>query len=222
MVTDYQYEQNTYSDSQFLKDSLEKTPVQEEEGILIADGAYSGKENRDLAREKNIRLVNTGLSGKPVDDILADFVINEDGTKVLRCPAGYEPKSCGYTGGKSQQFHVSFQREQCAGCPNKERCKAKIHKRVSSVTLSVKAHESAKQKRFMGTEEYRNLFRIRNGVETVPSILRNIYHADRMPVRGLIRGRFFFGCKIGAVNFRKLITYRKGLGHYAQNPVLAG
>ncbi|MFR3186037.1 MAG: hypothetical protein ACLTOR_13245 [Ruminococcus sp.] len=42
-----------------------------------------------------------------------------------------------------------------------------------------------------------------------------------MSVRGLIRGRFFFGCKIGALNFKKLFTYRKGLGHYAQNPVLA-
>ncbi len=86
---------------------------------------------------------------------------------------------------------------------------------------SIKAHERAKQQRFMGTEEFRNLFKIRNGVETVPSILRRIYHADRMPVRGLIRGRFFFGCKIGAMNFKKLFTYRKGLGHYAENPVLA-
>lgn len=222
VVTDYQYEQNTYSDSRFLKDSLSKRAVQEEKSILVTDGAYSGKENRGLAEEKNIRLVNTGLSGRPVDDILADFIFNEEGTKVLRCPAGYEPKSCGYTGGKSQQFHVSFLREQCAGCPNKERCKAKIHKHVSSVTVSLKAHESAKQKRYMGTEEYRGLFRIRNGVETVPSILRRIYHADRMPVRGLIRGRFFFGCKIGAMNFRKLFTYRKGLGHYARNPILAG
>ncbi|MFR3667306.1 MAG: hypothetical protein ACLTVV_06050 [Ruminococcus sp.] len=64
-------------------------------------------------------------------------------------------------------------------------------------------------------------FKIRNGVETLPSLLRRRYHADRMSVRGLIRGRFFFGCKIGALNFKKLFTYRKGLGHYAQNPVLA-
>ena len=221
VITDYQYEQNTYSDSQFLKDSLGRTETQDEEITMITDGAYSGKENHDLAAEKNIRLVNTDLSGKPVDDILADFVFNEKGTKVLRCPAGYEPKSCGYTGTKSQQFHVSFQRDQCANCPNKERCKAKIHKRVSSVTVSVKAHERAKQQRFMGTEEFCNLFKIRNGVETVPSLLRRQYHADRMPVRGLIRGRFFFGCKIGAINFRKLFTYRKGLEHYAPNPALA-
>lgn len=221
VITDYQFEQNNYSDSRFLKDNLERTEVQKEKSTLITDGAYSGKENRDLAAEKNIRLINTDLSGKPVDDILADFVFNETGTKVVRCPAGYEPKSCGYTGSKSQQFHVSFQKEQCADCPNKERCKAKIHKRVSSITISVKSHERAKQQRFMGTEEFRNLFKIRNGVETLPSLLRSQYHADRMPVRGLIRSRFFFGCKIGALNFKKLFTYRKGLGHYAQNPVFA-
>ena len=144
VITDYQYEQNNYSDSQFLKDSLQSTEMQKEASILITDGAYSGKENHDLAAEKNIRLVNTDLSGKPVDDILANFVFNEAGTKVLCCPAGYEPRSCGYTGGKSQQFHVSFQRDQCENCPNKDRCKAKIHKRVSSVTVSVKAHERAK------------------------------------------------------------------------------
>ena len=220
VITDYQYAQNNYSDSQFLKDSLTHMEVQDETVTVVADGAYSGKENHDLAAEKNIRLVNTDLSGKAVDDILAEFVFNEEGTKVLRCPAGYEPKSCGYTGCKSQQFHVSFQRDQCANCPNKDRCKAKIHKRVSSVTVSVKAHERARQQRFMGTEEFKNLFRIRNGIETVPSLLRRKYHADRMPVRGLIRGRFFFGCKIGALNFAKLFTFKKGLGHYAQNPVL--
>lgn len=69
----------------------------------------------------------------------------------------------------------------------------------------------------MGTEEFKNLFRIRNGVETVPSLLQRKYHVDRMPVRG----RFFFGCKIATLNFKKLFTFWKGAGHHAQNPVLA-
>ncbi len=189
VITGYQYEQNNYSDSQFLKDSLGRKEVQEEETILVTDGAYSGKGKHDLAEGKDTRLVNTDLSGKPVDDILADFVFNGSGTKALGCPAGHGPKSRGYT-----------------GCPDKDRCKAKIHKRASPVTASIKAHGRAKQQRFMGTTS---------------SILRRTYHADRMPVRGLIRGRFFFGCKIGALDFKKLFTYRKGLGHYAENPVLA-
>lgn len=226
-ITEYQLLVRCLSEQTIVEETSRRLRTKEdgefqnEESTMITDGAYSGKENHDLAAEKNIRLINTDLSGKPIDDILADFVFNETGTKVVRCPAGYEPKSCGYTGSKSQQFHVSFQRDQCANCPNKDRCKAKIHKRVSSVTVSVKSHERAKQQRFMGTEEFRNFFKIRNGVETLPSLLRRQYHADRMPVRGLIRGRFFFGCKIGALNFQKLFTHRKGMGYYAQNPVLA-
>ena len=73
----------------------------------------------------------------------------------------------------------------------------------------------------MGTEEFKNLFRIRNGVETISSLLRRKYHADRMSVQELIRGRFLFGCKIVALNFKKLLTFRKGLEHYTENPVLA-
>ena len=36
-------------DSQFLKDSIGRAPEQEEESVLVADGAHGGKENRDKA-----------------------------------------------------------------------------------------------------------------------------------------------------------------------------
>ena len=61
-----------------------------------------------------------------------------------------------------------------------------------------------------------------NGVETIPSVLRSKYNADRMPVRGRIPGRLFFDFKIAALNFGKLMTYRKKRGNYAQNPILIG
>jgi hypothetical protein len=61
---------------------------------------------------------------------------------------------------------------------------------------------------------------LRNGVETVPSNIRKNYHLEKMP-RGKQRGKFSFGSKIAALNFRKPFNYVKGLGHYAQNPVLA-
>ena len=41
VITDYQFEQNSYSDSRFLKESLKRTDVQKEESTLITDGAYS-------------------------------------------------------------------------------------------------------------------------------------------------------------------------------------
>ena len=201
------------------KEHLERMEKQEERTVIIADGAYSGTENTQLAAEKNVELITTSLTGKPAPDIMADFEFNEEGTRVLRCPAGYVPKSCSYKK-QSNQCAVSFLREQCASCPYQDQCKPKIYKRVAKIVTSKAAHERAKVQRNMSTEEFKNYARLRNGVETVPSNIRRNYHLEKMP-RGKQRGKFFFGSKIAALNFRKLFNYEKGLGNYAQNPVLA-
>ena len=74
---------------------------------------------------------------------------------------------------------------------------------------------------FMKSDEFKAYARLRNGVETIPSNLRKNYRVDQMPVRGRVRSKFFFGAKIAALNFRKLLTFHRGQGHYAQNPLLA-
>ncbi|MBS6172723.1 MAG: hypothetical protein KH845_13700 [Clostridiales bacterium] len=94
VVTEYQYEQNNHSDSQFIQEHLEQMDKQKERTVIATDGAYSGIENTQLAADKNVELITTSLTGKPAPDILADFEFNEEGTKVLRCTAGHEPKSC--------------------------------------------------------------------------------------------------------------------------------
>lgn len=218
VITDYQFEQNTYSDSQFLKDSMERQEHQEEESILVADGAYSGEDNTTAAAEKNVKLVTTTLTGRETPDIHADFKFNDSFTRVLSCPMGNEPKSCSCSQGL---LRVSFPRSACEQCPHCRECRAKIHKRTATITISGKSYARANVKRNMNTEEFQNLSRIRNGIETVPSILRNVYNADRMNARGLIRSRFFFGCKVAALNVRKLFSFLNGTGHYAQNPLLA-
>lgn len=78
---------------------------------MVADGAYSGIENTQLAADKNVELITTNLLGKTVPDILADFEFNEEGTKVLRCPAGHTPESCSYKK-QNGQCAVSFLRGQ--------------------------------------------------------------------------------------------------------------
>ena len=218
VVTGYQYEQNNHSDSQFIQEHLEQMDKQKERTVIATDGAYSGIENTQLAADKNVELITTSLTGKPAPDILADFEFNEEGTKALRCPAGHEPKSCSYMN-QSNQCAVSFRHEQCVSCPYRDQCKPKIFKRVAKIVTSKAAHERAKIQRNMNSEEFKNYARLRNGVETVPSNIRRNYHLEKIP-RGKQRGKFFFGSKIAALNFRKLLNDVKGLGHYAQNPVI--
>ena len=83
---------------------------------------------------------------------------------------------------------------------------------------SKNASNRAKSQRYMQSEEFSNYAKLRNGVETVPANIRKNYRLDKLP-RGKQRGKFFFGSKIAALNFRKLFGFRKGLVNYAQNPI---
>ena len=218
VVTSYQFEKNNVSDDSMLKEYLENVEPQQEKVLLTVDGAYASVENIELAASKNIELVPTDLTGRDTDPIMADFKFNEDYTRVVECPAGHAPKSCSYNK-NNEQCNVSFHRDQCANCPYQDQCKPKIFKRVAKKTVSRKSVARAQYIRSRDTERFRQIAKLRNGVETVPSILKNQYDVNQMPVRGLQRSKFFFGSKIGALNFRKLFRFRNGTGHYALNPI---
>ena len=55
VVTEYQYEQNNHSDSQFIQEHLAQMDNQEERTVIVTDGAYSGTENTQLAAHKKRR-----------------------------------------------------------------------------------------------------------------------------------------------------------------------
>lgn len=217
VVTDYEYEPNIYSDPQFLKDRLEEFTEQEEPLLMITDGGYFSDKNMETAAQKNIQLVTTGLTGQDAKDILNLFVYNESQTKVLQCPAGNVPRSSCYV--SDERIKNSFDRKQCENCPYREQCKPQMRKRTAQVFIYKKSIIRAQLQKWIASKEFKDYARLRNGIETVPSNIRRNYHLEKLP-RGKQRGKFFFGCKIAALNFRKLFRYRKGLGNYASNPLL--
>ena len=81
--------------------------------------------------------------------------------------------------------------------------------------------EAAKTQRKMKTEKYKELSRIRNGVETIPSILWRKYQIDHMPVRGLLPTKLRFGIKLAALNFKKLFGYLNSVGQCALIPQIS-
>ena len=217
ITVDYQYEKNTYSDSQFLKDYIEQQPDDGPHAILTTDGGYCGMEKSKLAESKKITLVTTDLKGTEVSDHWADFEFNEDGTKLLKCAAGHEPKSSSYDK-NTQKCKASFPLATCKNCPYYSQCHPKEHKRVATIKVAMRTAFHAKQQRFLKTEEFKKLARFRNGVETVPAALRSRHNVDKMPVRGYIKTKLFFGFKIAGMNARKLVRYLTGLVKVAPYP----
>lgn len=69
LITGIRYETNSHSDSAFCKEYLENRGNDAEPEIMIADGAYSSKENQALAKARNTELITTALTGRPVNSI---------------------------------------------------------------------------------------------------------------------------------------------------------
>lgn len=153
VISDYDYQENNYSDSQFLNDSIEVLGNQEETVTLVAHGAYGGEEDISKAQEKNINLVTTNFQGKKPADIMAEFEFSSDGKKVLKCPGGQVPATNSYNT-KTEQCRITLDKEKCNNCPYKDQCKPKFHKTKTSKVLSSKTVSRAKQLLNMKTPEY--------------------------------------------------------------------
>jgi len=219
LISDVSYDKNNHSDSAFCKEYLEKQTGETKE-TLIADGAYSGKDNNNLAEAKNVELVTTALTGRQPDAIMADFKLSIEGTKVDCCPMNHEPIKSSYYE-NTGMCRAVFDKKFCENCKNRTRCKAKIQNKTATVMVSVKMTERAQYLKKLSSSEYITLTRKRNGVEGIPSVLRRKYHIDNIPVRGLLRSKTFFLFKTGAYNIRKLIKHLPKLREEsALNPVI--
>ena len=210
VIVEYQYDVNTRSDASFIKEYIENSESSEETTALITDGAYAGEEASRLAADKNIGLLTTGLLGRKPKEILGKFKLDETGYKVISCPTGNRPKSGSYIK-QTDSIRVSFHKHQCEGCPYQRECNPDIKSRTASLLIPLKSRRRILESTEIMDDETRTLIgRIRNGVETVPSIIRNKYKVDKMPVRGKLKTKQFFGFKIAALNFSKLIRFTKG------------
>ena len=204
IITNYDYEVNSHSDSSFCKETIEKLGKQEESITIITDGAYGSIENVELAAENNINLITTALIGKTPEIILSEFELDEATHEVVKCPLGNVPYQTSYYE-KTGLYRASFNKKTCEHCPLREQCGAKLQKKSAYVLITAKTIQRASYLKKLSAEEYTSLQKKRNGVEGLPSVLRRRYHVDTMPVRGLVRSKIWFSFKIGAINVKRVL-----------------
>ena len=220
LITDYSYETNIYADNQFMKDYLNKQDSFDDGSFIVADGAYSGEENSRLASEHNIKLVTTNFTGRKPDEIYADFKFTDDGNYLIKCANGCIPERCRYDS-KNDCSVAYFKTEACNTCPYKDKCQPCFLTNNVRKIVSWKAVGRAKQIKYMQTEEFSKYARFRNGVEAIPSLLRRRYGVDKIPTHGKRKSRLYFGFKIAALDFQKLLDYTNSLGRYTQKSEIA-
>ena len=204
IITQYDYEVNLHSDTEFCAEVIESLGAQEEKTVLITDGAYASEKNFQMATENNIELVSTTLTGNEPNRIVNGFTIEDN--EVISCPESHAPIDSTYNEEK-EIFRMYFDKITCENCPRREDCPIVVQKNRVKVELSQTTINRADYIEKLSTDEYKEYARKRNGVEGIPSILRRRYKVDEMPVRGLVRSKMWFGFKIGAINAKRFIAF---------------
>ena len=212
-------DQNNVHDSEIVKIIIQELGGQDHKEI-IADGAYGSKENIELAEENNLSLEPTNLPGRPADPIHAKITLNEEGTKVILCPAGNKPKSSSCY--SNDQISFTMSKAVCDKCPLKNDCCVKANPNVknprtyrglTSVTMINKATVenclSDQEK-----EERISKAHYRNGIESTFSNLKRCFGLSGIgsQLRGLIRTGITHTIAVMTRNCRSLFNYFERTG----------
>ena len=216
LVMDYNVDKNNVSDQTLGADLMKRmeTANPEDKAKLVGDGLFNSDEMQEIASEKNIEIINTNLTGKKPADHCADHEFNDDGS-LKKCAGGHEPVTTKMN--KDGSCTAKFEKEACVNCPFKDQCKLKEQKRYNSLKISTKTKERAQEIRNRGNEEFKELSHIRNGVETIPSMLKNKYHVDKIRGGGLPTKTFFIGIAYIAINVSKVMRFLSRRIKCAQN-----
>ena len=160
---------------------------------MLADAGYGSDANVQLAEEEGVSLVAPVPGGKKYDaeEVGYDqFELNED-HEVVACPAGHAPKSTKYNA-KTDRVWAQMDAEVCQACPLMAHCHVQKNKSADGevpqangrVQFRRDAPRAAARRRQEQTEEFRDRYRWRSGIEATNSTLKRQVGLKRLRVRG--------------------------------------
>lgn len=180
---------------------------------VVGDAAYSEKDNLELAKNLDIRLVSRlseSVTHSPNRNS-ANFVFNKDAGRYIS-KAGHMSVKKAITGkkkrvetGSAAVVSYFFDVEKCRVCPYREGCYKKGSRTKSySVTLMSKTH--SEQQTYQETEEFQTLAKERYKIEAKNSELKHGHGYDVASGRGLFGMQLQGAFTIFAVNMKRIFT----------------
>ena len=174
-----------------MLDQLEDSKLLPEE--MLADTLYCGDENVQAAENRGVELVGPIPGREPASDpgalTLDDFAVDERTGRVEACPQGHTPlvvernEEAGTT-------RIEMAAAACEGCPFRMSCP--IHQTRDGryeLDFTDKDHRMAGRRREQETPVFAERYRMRSGIESTNSGLKNRLGLDHLRVRG--RGSVF-------------------------------
>lgn len=186
-------------------EATEQRGVKPEEAL--ADTLYGGDDNHEAAKGKSVDLIAPSQDKqKNLFCTLTDFKFSENGF-VISCPENCQPVKISK---KKDRFTVAFASEACSACPRVNHCPVKSGKKsFSYLRYNEKNVRLAQRRAHERTDEFKDTYRFRAGVEATMSQLDRRTGIKHLRVRGMKAVRFAATMKATALNIIRAAAYRK-------------
>jgi hypothetical protein len=153
---------------------------------LLTDTSYGTADNRDDASGRGVEIVAPTHPPKDYKSgklSLEHFEVDGNGF-VVKCPEGEKPTSTRRSG---DRFDARFDRKACSGCVLADKCPCgiqAINGRKPRLQYLVKRLERRERLLAEKSDEFKNRYRWRAGIEATISRLKHKMNLARLRVRG--------------------------------------
>jgi hypothetical protein len=203
LITHVEVEKAHESDANALLPAIKETQkrdVMPKE--ILADSLYGSDDNINQAAQEGVTVIAPTM-GK--ENALFEFEFSDKG-KVVTCPEGCTPV---YHKRKKDRNTVAFEHEDCSNCPRFSTCPVRSGKKYRYLRFDDKAHRLAKRRAWEKTDEFKNQYRYRAGVEATMSDYDRVTGVKQLRVRGFEAVRFSALLKALALNIHRTTVFIK-------------
>jgi len=183
-------------------ESVEERDLKPKE--LQADSLYGSDGNCEIAEEHGIELIAPTMGSVDKDKMsIADFQFSPKG-EIVACPQGNAPAKIK----KRNKISIAFSATSCQNCPELSRCPVKKGKKYYYLRFTDKEMRIAKRRQYEQSDEFKDRYRWRAGVEATMSEYDRRTGVKHLRVRGIKAVRFCATLKALGVNIFRAAAVR--------------
>ncbi len=205
LITYVDVEPAHYHDSKALEPALQES---EKRGVLPteleADSHYGSRDNQRKAKEHDVDLVAPLPGNKPRNN-LVDFEFDPKTHEIKRCPEGHVPIKIKHN--KKGTITAIWSQEVCGTCARFSSCAVQKAKSSYRLLYSHNQADATLHRRYEQSEEFKEKYRYRAGIEATNSHYIHMTGARRMRYRGLKRIDYAARLKALGINMFRAAKY---------------
>jgi len=210
LITHVEVETACASDVHALIPAIEST---QERGLapeeVLADSLYGSDENSAEAKEMGVEIVSPVMGSSREDRIPLSAFQQSDKGKIIACPQGHAPVKIT---AKDRKNNVAFDSTCCNQCPQAGACPVKQGSKYHYLRYDDKAMRSAARRIKEQTDEFKERYRWRSGIEATMSFWDRKMGVKHLRVRGMAAVRFAVVIKAIGINILRATAVRNALG----------